>query len=165
MRYKRFKRIAQKAEFIDEFIDHYRRIRRRISFPHKAAETVIKLLFPRSKHLGRGAYKSVYYVYSQERDLVLKLSPTKNLKRDFKVYEKVPETIRNRYIAKMYWHTRYCLLQKLGKRPRKLSEKDPRLIDLKYRLKPYGLTDIRPDNVCLFKGNLKVVDANLSRRK
>jgi|SRR3989338_4348326 len=161
----RFKKIHGKAVFIDEFIDHYRRIRKRLSFPHAAAKTIIKLLFPKSKRLGKGAFKSAYYVYSRKRDLVLKVSKTKNLKNDLKAYKKVPKTKRNRYLGKIYWHTKYCLLQKWGKKPRGLSKKDPRLIKLKKKLKYYGLTDIRPDNVCFFDGVLKAVDVSVRKRR
>lgn len=159
----RHKTIFEKAKFVDEFVDHYNKIRKRENFPHKAVGAVIKLLFPNSKKLGGGRFKTAFYVSSRKRDLVIKVSKTKNLKNDFKVYKRIPNSIRNRYHAKLYWKTKYCLLQKWGKVKKNLSKKDPELVQLKNRLKPYDLTDIRPANVGLVDGKLKVLDAKIKK--
>ena len=155
-------RIRQKAEFIDQFILYYRQSRKRTRFPHKAAGQLIKLLFRKSSYLGAGAHKSAFYVPTRKKDLVLKISETKNLKNDFRVYRHIPSTIRNRYFAKMYWATTHCLLQKWAKQP-EISKKDPRIIKLKKKLKLHGLTDIRPANVGFIDGKLKVLDASLCK--
>ena len=150
--------IRKKAVFIDQFIDHYNRIRHRTNFPHKAAKEIISLLFPNSKPLGKGAFKTTHFITSRSRKLVLKLSRPKNIRADISAYNRVPLTLRNRYCAKIYWITRYCLLQQYANKVKNISKKDPKLLELKKKLKKYGLTDIRPDNVGFVNRKLKVFD-------
>ncbi len=160
----RHKTIHKKALFIDEFVDKFNQIRKRKNFPYKAVGTIIKLLFQKSEFLGKGAFKNVYYISSRKKDLVLKLSKKKYLKNDMKVYNKIPKSIRNRYHAKIYWHTKYCLIQKWGNQ-NKISKRDKRLINLKNKLKPYDLIDIRPANVGFVDGKLKVLDALIKKKR
>jgi len=153
--------IRRKALFIDGFVNSYRRIRRRTTFPHKEVSTIVHLLFPGSSYSGRGAFKTVHRVSSRAKDLVLKASNRRNIRNDERAYNRLPKNIRNRYFAKVYWRTKYCLLQKYGK-----SSKVPpeRLKKLKRIAKKYGLTDVRPANVRKVDGQFKIVDASLSRR-
>jgi hypothetical protein len=64
--------------------------------------------------------------------------------------------------AKVYWRTKYCLLQKFG------SECDvppSRLARLKQIARKYGLTDVRPGNIRCVGGVGKIVDATVVRRE
>lgn len=154
--------IYKKAVFIDEFVDSYKKIRHRTSFPHKEVASIIHFLFPGSSYSGRGAFKTVHRVSSRTRDLVLKTSNRRNIRNDERAYRRLPSNIGNRYFAKVYWRTKYCLLQKFGK-----SEKGPpeRLKKLKSIARQYGLTDVRLANVRKVDGQFKIVDASLSRRR
>jgi hypothetical protein len=100
-------------------------------------------------------------VSSRERDLVLKVSNPKHLRRDLQAYERIPPTLRNRYFAKIYWKSKYCLLQKYGEKGHVPAE---RLTRLKKIGRRYGLTDIRPSNIRRVDGHFKIVDANPGRR-
>ena len=152
--------IHKKAIFIDEFIDKYNRIRKRVSFPHHAVSKIIDLLFPASSYSGRGAFKTVHKISSRARDLVLKTSQRKNIRNDQRAYKRIPANIRNRYFAKVYWRTKYCLLQKYGKDANVPLET---LRKLRRIAKEHGLTDVRPANVRKVDGHFKIVDANLIR--
>ncbi len=152
--------IHRKALLIDHFIDAYTRARRRKSFPHKAVGIVIRLLFPGSTFSGRGAFKTVHKVSSRERDLVLKTSSRKSIHHDERAYRRVPRTLRNRYFAKIYWRTKYCLLQKYG-RPGRVPP--DRLAKLKEVGGRYGLTDLREENIRRVEEAYKIVDANIGR--
>lgn len=153
--------IHRKAEFIDQFVDAYKRVRKRSSFPHKEVGGIIHLLFPGSSYSGRGAFKTVHRVSSRAKTLVLKTSHFKNITKDMRAYKRLPPTVRNRYFAKVYWRTKYCLLQKYG---RKVVVHEGELSNLKAVAKKYGLTDVRPDNIRKIDGHLKIVDASRKTR-
>ncbi|MDO8647065.1 MAG: hypothetical protein Q7R70_01455 [Candidatus Diapherotrites archaeon] len=152
----------KKVRFIDDFVDKYIRIRHSKNFPHTAIGIVIKLLFPKSYKINKGWYKTAFYISSRKKDLVIKIGRTKNLKQDWKAYQKFPKGIRNKYFAKIYWHSKYCLLQKWGKAA-KISNKDPRIIKLKEKASYYGLNDIKPANTAFFDGKLKIIDASIKK--
>ena len=153
--------IHKKAELIDRFIDVYKRERKRNTFPHKEVKSLIHLLFQGSSYSGRGAFKTVHKVSSRARDLVLKTARRNAIRNDQIAYKRLPSRIRNRYFAKVYWRTKYCLLQKYGKEANVPKEK---LEQLKIA-NEYGLKDIRPANVRKVDGIFKIVDASLTDRK
>jgi len=158
----RHTRIYKRALFIDQFVDAYQKVRKRHNFPHREVASVIEYLFPGCIYTGRGAFKTVHKVSSRARDLVLKTSNPKNIRSDRRAYRRLPPTIRNRYFAKIYWTTKYCLLQKYGRQadhipPRQLKK-------LKAVARACGLTDVRPGNIRKVDGRFKIVDANLGRR-
>lgn len=144
------------AQIVDRFVDTHKRVRRRRSFPHKEVSTIINMLFPGSSRKGRGAFKSVHAVYSRSRTLALKTSNPKNIRTDFRAYKRIPATIRNRYFGKIYWGTKYCLLQKYG---RDAHVPESVLRKLKAIGKQYGLKDIRPANIRKIDGRFKIIDA------
>lgn len=154
----RHSRIHKRARFIDEFIDSYRKVRKLRNFPHKAVKTILPLIFPGSRFAGRGAFKTVHKVSSRAKDLVLKTSRARHVKREKRAYERFPKSLRNRYFAKIYWITKYCVLQKYGRRA-KVAE--PELKRLKRKAKEHGLTDIRPENIRKVDGRFKIIDANI----
>jgi len=87
---------------------------------------------------------------------VLKLTDRKNVSKDGKIYARVGKTLRNRYLAKVYWRTKYVILQKYGTAARIPSSE---LVRLKLFAKKYGLSDVRPDNIRKVDGMFKIVDA------
>ena len=112
----RHERIREKARFLDEFIEAHKKTRRRKRFPHQAVEVIIPLLFRRWRPEGRGAFKTVHRVSTTSRHVALKTASAKHISKDWRIYQTLPRGTRNRYFAKIYWKTKYCLLQKYGKR-------------------------------------------------
>lgn len=157
----RHERIHKRALFIDEFVDAYKKVRNRTTFPHREVGRIVHFLFPGCSYTGRGAFKTVHKVSSRARDLVLKTTNPKNIRKDKQAYMRLPPTKRNRYFAKIYWVTKYCLLQKYGKKLERIPERD--LKKLKVVAKEYGLSDVRPGNIRKIDGRFKIVDA-LTRR-
>ncbi len=148
------------AKIIDLFVDTYKKRRKRQTFPHKEVSNIIAYLFPGSRWKGRGAFKSVHKVYSRAKTLAIKTSNPKNIRSDLRAYNRIPVTIRNHYFAKIYWHTKYCLLQKYGREtnvPKHVVRR------LKQIGREHGLRDIRPENIRKVEGLFKIVDANPSR--
>jgi hypothetical protein len=142
-------------------IEAYMRAQNRSTFPHGAVGKILRFVFPGSRLLGRGAYKSVYRVGSNVRDLALKTSNAKNIRVEGHVYKRLPPGVRNWYFGKIYWATKYCLLQKYGTRGRIPSG---RLEKLKEIARRYGLTDVRPGNIRRIGKVFKIIDANPSRK-
>ncbi len=159
----RHARIKQKARFLDKFIDAHKKARRRKSFPHQAVEVIIPLLFRRWRPEGRGAFKTVHRVSSTARHLALKTASTKHIRRDWRIYRGLSKKTRTRYFAKIYWKTKYCLLQKYGKKVRRVPPDEMKR--LKEFAKENKLWDVRPGNVRKIDGRYKIVDANRGHRK
>ena len=157
MKKPRHATLKKRAELIDLIIDHYNHVRKRKNFPKKIVEDVVRLMFPISNFEGRGAFKEVHAIRSKAYRRVLKISNGRSTRRDWKAYQRLPANIRNRYFAKIYWNTKYCQLQKFG---RKAKIPKAELMKLKLIGKKYGLTDIRPQNVRKVDGRFKIVDAS-----
>jgi hypothetical protein len=148
--------LKKRAEMVDIIIDHYKKARGLRNFPKKIVADVVSLMFPDSNFEGRGAFKEVHSVHSRARTLVLKLSNAKSTRRDWGVYQRLPAGIRNRYFARIYWHTKYCSLQKYGK---KVGVTKQELRRLRMCVRKYGLKDIKAANVRKVEGHFKIVDA------
>ncbi len=153
-------KIHYKALFIDEFVGYYNRTRKRGRFPHKQVGVLIKYLFPNSKWFGNGNHKTAFRVWSDfgRNPLVLKVGSKSAIKNDLKVYNRIPESKRNRYFAKIYHKTNYCILQKYGKKI-KVSPEIKK--SLKAIGKRYGFRDVRDANIRFIKGRPKIVDASI----
>jgi hypothetical protein len=147
--------IRDKAVLLDRFVDNYMRSRGRESFPHALVEQILPLLFRGSRYEGRGAYKTVFRIKSRnaKRILVLKAGGRRSVRRDMKTYHELRPGIRNRYFARIYWHTRYFVLQKYGK-----GVKVPKDIVRELKQKT-GLRDVRAANIRKVESKFKVVDA------
>ncbi|HWC94855.1 MAG TPA: hypothetical protein VG475_17305, partial [Pseudolabrys sp.] len=106
--------LRQKAEIIDFIVDRYKKVRGRKTFPKGILKDIVPLFFLNSRYIGRGFHKEVFAIRSRAHIRVLKISNAKSTKRDLRVYNRLHPNIRNRYFAKIYWQTKYCLLQKFG---------------------------------------------------
>lgn len=154
--------IRRRARLVDELIDRLRSARRFKNFPHKRVRRIVEAVFPRARFLAGGAYKKAYWVPSRARDLAIKVGDSRHIRVDLKAYKRIARTKRNRYFAKIYWTTRYCLLQKYGEKRSVPPDVQSRL---KRVAKRYGLTDAKKDNIRFVDRQFKLVDVNLSRRR
>ena len=84
------------------------------------------------------------------------------LPQEERAFKRLPSTVCNRYFAKVYWRTKYCLLQKFGS---ECSVPPSRLARLKQVAGKYGLTDVRPGNIRCVGGVGKIVDATVVPKK
>lgn len=157
----RYKLIRRKAMQLDKFIDNYRRKKGRNTFPRTELSNVIRFVFPNSSVSGQGRYKIVHKISATSRELALKTGNKDGINNDIRIYERIPRGRRNRYFAKIYWKTKYCLLQKHGeKAPVPAGD----LARLKGIGKDYGLKDIRPANIRRVGGRFKIIDASLRKK-
>ena len=155
----RFKKEYNLCKVIDLISD----INRKNRMPHQMFRKLVVLLFPKAKNVTKGvsAFKTVYKITEK---LVVNYGDHKHIMNDKKAYNRIPQKIRNRHFAKIYWHTKYTYLQKLGhdiKMPKEKIKRDKRFLKLKRLEKKYNIRDVRPDNVKLFgKRTFKIIDAN-----
>jgi hypothetical protein len=147
--------IRKKAILIDKFIDSNRKT---FSLPMKEIDVIIRYLFPSCYIRSSGWVKTVFKICSDKGAVVLKIGKKEGIENDHKVYKRLPKHIRRRYFAKIFWHTKYCLLQEYGEEA-KLAKSD--IDDLKALGYRYGLSDIRKENIRMIDGKLKIIDANL----
>lgn len=153
----RHAKIHKKAVFLDSVIDAYKKARDRKSFPHEVVKQLLPLLFPHSSFKGKGWYKSVHKISTRTRDLVLKTGDSKYIRRDHRVFAGINGRGRNRDFAKIYWSTKYCMLQKYGK-SRKVPQAE--LLRLREEARQRRLGDVREDNIRFMEGQFKIVDAS-----
>ena len=153
----RHAKIHKLAVFLDSVIDAYKKARGRKSFPHEVVKQLLPLLFPRSSYKGKGWYKSAHKISTRARDLVLKTADAKYIRRDYAIFSGISGRGRNRDFAKVYWATKYCMLQKYGKR-RRVPHTE--LLRLRQEARKRHLGDVREDNIRFVEGGFKIVDAS-----
>ena len=157
MRYKKIRELVEKI--IDPAIYFIKRSRKRRTMPFKEIEAILKICFPKTKYskTGKGFFKHVFVIYSDKRKLVLKIGRSrKHIRKDHTTYLSLPENIRNRYFAKIYWEYGLFMLQKYGK---KVKVPPKELERLKEIGKEYRLKDIREANIMKIDNKFKIVDA------
>jgi hypothetical protein len=121
-------------------------------------ELVIKN-FPDLYVRDAGWHKIVFGIHSADQKIVLKIGTNKTIENDHRAYKRVPESIRHQVFAKIFWHTKYCLLQEYGF-PVQVNEAElTRLRRIVYR---YGIFDVKVENLKRIDGELKIIDANVT---
>jgi hypothetical protein len=90
---------------------------------------------------------------------VIKVGTKKSIENDHRAYKRVPESMRHQLFARIFWHTKYCLVQEYGF-PVQVTEEE--LAILRRVVYKYGIFDIKPDNLKRIDGQLKIIDANVT---
>ncbi len=162
----RFKQPHNYAYVIDGIIDHYRESRNTKKMPsRKLLLSLVKAVFPVQRHLGRGYFKNVFHIVSRPGrfHLVIKIGIPEAIEMDWGIYQMAKKGgLADRYFARYYWKTRYCLLQKYGKRR---IVPDAVLKDLRVRAHRAGLSDIKKDNIRYIDGHFQIIDANIKGQR
>lgn len=156
-RYKKIRFVVR--ELLAPSIRLIRRSRQRRTMPYLDIEAILKIFFPRTKHhqTGQGFFKHVFVIHSNRRKLVLKIGRRpKHIRKDYLTYCRLPENVRNRYFAKIYWIDGLFMLQKYGRQVNVPPKVLRRLKEVGTR---YRLKDIRPANIMKFGTSFKIVDA------
>jgi hypothetical protein len=153
----RHTRIHKQALLLDAKIDAYRKARGLKNFPHRLVKKLIGLLFPRSSFQGKGWHKSAHKVSTRRRDLVLKTGNAKSIRRDYGIFAGLSGKGSRRDFAKVYWRTKYCMLQKFGQKKKVPSRELARLKEVARKRK---LGDVREANVRYVDRTFKIIDAS-----
>lgn len=165
MRYKKIK--EGPVEILKKVIGYIKKSRKRVNMPIKEIETIVKILFPKTKGNKRmsGFYKYAFVIHYGKKKLVLKIGrKIEHIRKDYETYKylcrRLGKRKANRYFAKIYWAHGLFMLQKYGK---KVHVPEKELSKLKNFGRKYGLKDIREENVRKFGNNFKIVDAERKR--
>jgi hypothetical protein len=105
-----------------------------------------------------GWHKIVFGIHKIDQ-IVLKVGAKKSIENDHIVYKRVPEGMRHQLFARIFWHTKFCLLQQYGS-PAKITKEE--LNNFRAMIYKYGIFDIKAENLKRIDGALKIIDANVT---
>jgi len=155
----KFKSLHEKARFLDDSIDEYIKAEGTSFVPTRKLQEIVVAAFPGAVMVDFGLHKLVFHLRYQSHDLALKVGKQQAVERDHTAYRQLPSSLRNVYFARMFWHTKYSLLQEYGVEAEVTRQQ---LLQLRALARRYGLLDITCDNVRVVNGNLKIIDAGIS---
>ena len=155
----KFKSLYEKAKAIDKLIDNYIKNKVTSFVPMATLQEVVPTIFPDCFMVNFGLHKLVFHVRHKSHELVLKIGKHEAIEADHKTYKQLPKNLRHAYFARVFWHTKYCLLQEYGVEA-EVSELE--LGQLRNIASEYGLLDITCDNIRKVNGNLKIIDASIA---
>ncbi len=155
----KFKTLHHTARQIDHSIDHYMHLSGSLVVPQLRLREVVLKNFPDFYVKDLGWHKIVFGVHSIDQKIVLKVGPKNSIENDHRAYKRVPENIRHKLFARIFWHTKYCLLQEYGF-PAHVNEWE--LARIRRIVYQYGIFDVKAENLKRIDGELKIIDANVT---
>jgi hypothetical protein len=158
----KYKILYDKAKHTDHLIDKSGGIGLTQFHSREAIKGIVLSVFPNSTIKGSGSHKIAFSIQSNDRIFILKVGKKESIENDHKIYKRLPKEIRQKYYAQIFWHTKYCLLQEYGQT---VEVTDEQLENLRKILSPYGLIDMKRENVKKIDNQLKIIDANLAEGK
>ncbi|HSV48742.1 MAG TPA: hypothetical protein VLH35_00375, partial [Candidatus Acidoferrales bacterium] len=156
----KYKTLHHQAKHIDRLIDHELHVRGGMFLTPEQLQTVVTTNYPDFYVENCGWHKTVFRNLLSDHKVVLKIGPRKSIENDHHAYKQVPESMRHLFFAKIYWHTKYCLLQEFGDQTPVTLEQ---LNCVRAAVYKYGVFDIKADNLRWIDGELKIIDANATR--
>ncbi len=157
----KFKSLHEKAKLLDDLIDEYRKTKGTSFVPMNSLQDIVLMIFPEVAMVNFGLHKLVFRLKHKSHELALKIGKTEAIEVDYKAYKQLPTSLRNVYFARVFWHTKYCLLQEYGVEAEVSAEE---FAQIKIISDKYDLLDITCDNVRKVNGNLKIIDASIAPR-
>ena len=155
----KFKSLHEKAKLVDASIDEYIKTENGSFVPMKDLEPIVKEIFPEARLSNYGLHKLVFFLRHKSHELALKIGKSDSIERDHEAYKHMPPSVRHAYFARLFWHTKYCLLQEYGVEADVPAQDLAQLRAIAYQ---YGLLDITCDNIRVVNGNLKIIDASIA---
>ncbi len=156
----KYSELYHQAKQIDRLIDFHINQKGGLFVPQEELISLILQHFPYLCVENSGWHKVVFNFCSEENKVVLKVGAERSIESDHRAYKRVPHTIRHQFFARIFWHTKYCILQEYG------SSAEVAVEDLecfKRAVYKYGVFDIKADNIRMINGQLKIIDANSTR--
>ncbi len=155
----KFKSLHEKAKHVDNLLDDYIKTKKTSFVPMRTLQEIVPTIFTDSVMVNFGLHKLVFLLRHKSHDLVLKIGKRESIEVDHKAYKQMPTSLRHVYFARIFWHTKYCILQEYGVETEVSVEE---LNQLRIIASKYGLLDITCDNIRKVNGNLKIIDASIS---
>jgi len=155
----KFKSLHEKAKLVDDLIDEYTKTKNSSFVPMKNLEQNVIMIFPDARMSNFGLHKLVFHLRHKSHELALKIGKSEAIERDHEAYRQMPTNMRHVYFARVFWHTKYCLLQEFGDEAEVSAEE---LVQLRAIANKYDLLDITCENIRSVNGNLKIIDASIA---
>ncbi len=156
MKYKKF---HHQAKQIDRLIDDHVRLTGTYFVPQEQLKKLILENFPDLYVKDVGWHKIVFGIHGVDKKTVLKIGTKKIIENDHRAYKRVPESMRHQLFARIFWHTKYCLLQEYGFSVHVTQEELMHLRKIVYR---YNIFDVKEENLKRINGQLKIIDVNVA---
>lgn len=158
----KYKTLHHQARFIDHLIDHTLRSKRNPTqfLTQQELKTLILNNLANLYVIDQGWHKIVFGIPTVEHRIVLKVGTKKTIENDHQAYKRVPKSVRRRWFAKIFWHTKYCLLQEYGF---SVNVSLAQLTLIRQTVYKYGIVDVKVENIRDIDGELKIIDANVTR--
>ncbi len=128
--------------------------------PQKFLGFLITKNFPDLYVTDYGWHKIVLGIRSIDCRIVLKVGTKRSIENDHRAYKRVPNAVRHRWFAKIFWHTKYCLLQEYGF---PVTVTADQLTEIRQAVYKYGIFDVKAENLKLIDKDIKIIDANVTR--
>lgn len=155
----KYKHFFEKAKLLDKLIDEYRTSRKIRFVPVDNLSSLVNSVFPDARLLGYGLHKIVFRLEHKTHMLAFKVGKAQDIELDHQAYNRLPHEIRHVYLAKIYWHTKYTLLQQYGLET-ELTEQG--LARIRLIATKYGLFDVTCENIRIVDGDSKIIDAGIA---
>ncbi len=155
----KFKSLHKKAKLLDDLIDVYKETKGTSFVPMADLEKTVMEAFPDVVLVNYGFHKLVFHLRHKSHELALKIGRSQAIEFDHTVYKQLPANLRQVYFARVFWHTKYCLLQEYGVEAEATAEAVEQVRAVAGK---YGILDITCDNIRSVNGNLKIVDATIA---
>ena len=155
----KFKSLHAKAKLLDDSIDEYIKTKKSRFVPSENLEEMVPAIFPEARLSNFGLHKLVFFLRHKSHELALKIGKPEAIELDHETYRRMPPSVRQVYFARIFWHTKYCILQEYGVEAEVSTEV---LVQIRAIAGKYGLLDITCDNIRSVNGNLKIIDASIA---
>lgn len=156
----KYKQLHHEAKHIDRIIDRQLSLCGGLFLTTDDIEALVAENYPDFIVENCGWHKIVFRNRQIDHKVVLKIGPHKSIENDHHTYKQVPKTLRQTHFARIYWHTKYCLLQEYGETA---TVTDAQLKCMRQAVYKYGVFDIKSENLRWIDGELKIIDASATR--
>ncbi|MGE5533214.1 MAG: hypothetical protein ACM3UL_00705 [Ignavibacteria bacterium] len=155
----KYETLHHTAKQIDHLIDHYLHYSGSSVIAQEELEKIVLRNFPDLYVKDVGWHKIVFGIRSVDQKIVLKVGSKRIIENDHRAYKQVPESMRHKLFARIFWHTKHCLLQEYGY-PANVSQEE--LTQIRRVIYKYGIFDVKAENLKRINGKLKIIDANVT---
>ena len=155
----KFKSLYEKAALLDQAIDGYLEGQASGFVPMPKLKEMVRTQFPDAVMVTFGLHKLVFHLGHKTHELALKVGKPQTIERDHRAYDVLPSPLRHAYFARVFWHTKYAILQEYGVEADVTKQQ---LLQLRALAGKYGLLDITCDNIRWIDGHLKIIDAGVA---
>lgn len=156
----KYKELHHQAKHIDRLIDAELHLHGGLFPTPEQLQVLVTKNYPDFYVESCGWHKIVFRNRQANHKVVLKIGSHRRIENDHHTYKRVPESVRHQLFAKIYWHTKYCLLQEYGA-PANITPQQ--LNCIRQAVYGYGVFDVKADNLRWVNGELKIIDANATR--